>query len=381
MTRSIAGPGLSEARQDPAPARMAAGRLRVAAFPSLGALPRGCDALFDAAPPGDFQATRAWYEVVTADALPPGARPCFAVCLEDDRPRALLPLMMLDGGRLQGMSTPYTSRFQPLVPPETGPAALRGVGAALGRFCRRSATLRIDALDADWPGLAPLRQGFRDAGLLVQSFAHFGNWRESVAGLSWQAYLDARPGALRETVRRKTRRAERDGRITWDLVRSPDGLEPALAAYEAVYRRSWKEPEPFPRFNPGLMRRAAAEGVLRLGVLRVEGQPAAAQYWILHGGQAVVMKLAHDEAYKPLSPGTVLTAWMIRAMLERERVETLDFGRGDDPYKQLWAGLRRQHIGVVLVNPWRPAGTAAAARHLLARAWRAARPVARPQGG
>jgi len=44
-----------------------------------------------------------------------------------------------------------------------------------------------------------------------------------------------------------------------------------------------------------------------------------------------------------------------------------DFGRGDDPYKRLWAGQRRQRIGVVLANPRHPRGLAFLGRHALGR--------------
>ena len=85
------------------------------------------------------------------------------------------------------------------------------------------------------------------------------------------------------------------------------------------------------------------------------------------GGTASVLKLAHDEAARARSPGTVLTAAMIRGLLDRERVTELDFGRGDDGYKSLWAGQRRPRIGVVLVNPRRPAGLLTLGRHVLGR--------------
>ena len=49
----------------------------------------------------------------------------------------------------------------------------------------------------------------RQARLSVARFDHFGNWYEDVAGLDWPGYLARRPGALRETIRRRTRRAER----------------------------------------------------------------------------------------------------------------------------------------------------------------------------
>jgi CelD/BcsL family acetyltransferase involved in cellulose biosynthesis len=54
---------------------------------------------------------------------------------------------------------------------------------------------------------------------------------------------------------------------------------------------------------------------------------------------------------------------MIRHLLDDEHVDELDFGRGDDSYKQDWTGARRQRQGVLLANGWRLRGLAAIALH------------------
>ncbi len=163
-------------------------------------------------------------------------------------------------------------------------------------------------------------------------------------------------------------RAGRDASVTFDVITGGDRLDVGIAAYEAVYARSWKEPEPFPGFAAAIMRAAAAAGVLRLGLLRRDGMPVAAQYWTLVAGTATVHKLAHDAAARKISPGTVLTARMLRHLLEHDHVTALDFGRGDDAYKAGWTGRRRGRIGVLLCPPWHPAGTVALVRHLLGAA-------------
>jgi len=85
-----------------------------------------------------------------------------------------------------------------------------------------------------------------------------------------------------------------------------------------------------------------------------------------------VLKLAHDDAFRALSPGTVLTAHMIRLLLD-EGASTLDFGRGDDGYKASWAGLRRQRTGILLADPRRVGGVAALLHHDLGIVMRKAR--------
>ena len=328
----------------------------------MEALPAGVMPLFGTA--RSFFTTRAWWEIVLAHALPPTAVPRLMVIHAGGVPRALFPLLLDQAdGEHRSLTTPYSCLYAPLFAPDVTDRA--PLFAAFARACRVFPVTRLDTLDqASEPDIVA---GCRAAGLAVARFEHFGNWHEDVTGLDWPAYLARRPGALRETIRRRTRRAERLDGAVFKLFTDRNGLEDGIAAFETIYARSWKEPEPYPLINPAQIRAAASLGIMRLGVWWIGGTPAAAQFWIVEHGQATVLKLAHDEVFKPYSPGTVVTAWMIRHMIEREQVTALDFGRGDDPYKQDWAASRRQRIGLLLINPLRPRGTLTLARHAMGR--------------
>ena len=337
-------------------------------FHDLDALP---DAVAGVLGRDGFFSSPAWWRSVWAAGVSEGATPIFAWSGSEDS-GVLFALLRHGDGRIEALTNPYTCLYQPSAMPG---AALFAAGRALARLGRGGGTVRLDALVPEWPGLAPLLAGARAGGMIPLRFAHFGNWHQPSAGLDWRGYLAGRPGALRETVRRRLRDAERDASLTIEVLETPDAVEVGIGEYEAVYGRSWKEPEPYPRFNAELMRQTSHAGLLRLAVLRREGQAIAVQLWVVHDGVAAVLKLAHDEAFKPISPGTVLTAWMIRRLLEVERVDSIDFGRGDDPYKQLWTSERRQRIGVVLAAPWRPAGLGALLRHGAGRLRRVFKPA------
>ncbi|HEY8287637.1 MAG TPA: GNAT family N-acetyltransferase [Acetobacteraceae bacterium] len=339
---------------------------RIETFAALEALPADALALLDTQ--ATLFGSRRWWQVVQDHAMPEGSSPCFAVCRIDGRAVALFPLRIpAEPGSLDSLTTPYTCHYVPLLAPGLDGDTTQAAFAAFARFCRRWAVTRLDALDGDWHGMAPLARGARRAGLRLLRFDHFGNWHEDVAGLGWAGYLARRPGALRETVRRRLRRAEQVPDARFDVLRTPDEMAGGIAAYESVYARSWKEPEPFPRFNAALMRATAAAGTLRLGLWRIGDTPVAVQFWIVEHGQVTVLKLAHDEAFKAHSPGTVLTALMLRRLLDQEQVTAIDFGRGDDDYKQGWATERRQRVGLLLVNPWRVRGLAQLGRHTRGR--------------
>jgi hypothetical protein len=211
--------------------------------------------------------------------------------------------------------------------------------------------VRFDSLDSTSASLTPFLDGLSRPGRALLRYAHFGRWSEDVAGMSFEAYLAKRDGALREVVRRKgakLRRAE----ASFEIVPAND-IDRGIADYEAVYGRSWKEAEPFPTFQPLLMRKLADAGWLRLALCHMKGEPIAAQLWGITDGRATVLKLAHDMEFDSFSPGTVLTAFAIRTLIEHNDVTALDFGRGDDGYKRAWTTRRTPHIGVLWTSIWR----------------------------
>lgn len=337
-------------------------------FADLQDVPGDAAALF-AGPEFDLFSSRVWYRVVLTHGLPAGAVARFLVCRVDGRPAALLPMQILKRGEpFHSLTTPYSCTYRPLVAPGLDDVACREAFEAFACFCRCYATTRVDALAADEPALVTWMNAARAGGLTPCRFNHFGNWYERVDGRSWEEYLAARPSQLRETVRRKLRRTESDPDCSFEVVTGGDRLEPAVEAFERVYRQSWKQAEPFPYFSAALIRETAACGLLRLGLLRIGERTVAAQLWVVQTERAIVLKLAHDEAWKAASPGTVLTSLMVRRLIEEERVPEIDFGRGDDAYKRGWAQHRRQRVGVVLANPRHPRGITFLARHAIGRA-------------
>lgn len=332
---------------------------------SVGELGPEWDAVFAAG--ADGQSTRAWFAASAEAALPPDAEPQFLGFPDVDGPAALFPMLDTQDGIFRSLTTPYTCLYQPLLRPGLPPASVQAAMAGFARHCRRWPVTRLEALDPAWSGLGALRAGFAQARLLAREFSHFVNWRAPIEAGSWERYLQSRPGALRETIRRKGRAAERQADLRFEIARTGPGLVRLLAAYEQVYARSWKEPEPFPAFNSTLVRTLADTGELRMFVLWRADQPIAAQYWTVVAGSATVLKLAHDEAFKALSPGTVLTAFAIRHLIDTERIFDLDFGRGDDPYKRAWTGERRVRIGLLGLDPLSTKGLGMLARHDLGR--------------
>ena len=340
-------------------------------FTPAAALPPDALALIDSA--DSVFAGRAWWDLVEGHAMPSGAEAAYVAIRSAGTLTALVP-MVRNGGRLHSLTTPYSCEYTPLFAAGLGTSGRIAAMTAFARMCGPRGVVRLDALPAEWDGLADLEEGARHAGLRPIRFDHFGNWFEDVAGLDWSTYLLRRQGALRETIRRRLRRAEQRPDARFDLFTEPARIDAAAEAFESVYRRSWKDAEPFPSFNTARIRSMAAIGLLRLGVWSIGAEPVAVQLWVVKDGRAIVLKLAHDEAFKADSPGTVLTALMLRHLLDQEHVMQIDFGRGDDPYKQGWAARRRQRIGLLLANPRRLSGMAELTRHALGRLRDAARP-------
>ncbi len=294
------------------------------------------------------------------------------------------------GARLTALSNCYSPRYGPLLGAMSGgrggrPPPLRGAeaslaAASLGRQLRshpQGAVLSLQPMQAGSEELQLLHDGLRTAGYCTDLYHCFENWVLRCEGLRFETYWATRGSRLRNTERRARKRLEAEHGLHIEIVReSGPALERALQDFESVYQDSWKQAEASPEFIRELVRLLAADGRLRLGVLRLHDVAQAAQLWWVHEGVASIYKLAYRESAAQLGVGTVLSAALFRAALDSGEVRLIDYLNGSEPYKRDWVDECRMFVGLVGFDLRRPAAWAPALRHFGARWIKAAlRPV------
>jgi hypothetical protein len=187
--------------------------------------------------------------------------------------------------------------------------------------------------------------------------------------MSFDTYMQARPRQIQNTYSRKSKKFVSDPSAKLEIVTAPEDVERAMQAYQSVYMKSWKQPEPYPAFVPGWADTCARHGWLRLGIAWVNGVPIAAQFWFTMNRRAYIFKLAYDEDYSKLSAGTILTAHMMKHALDVDKVTEIDYLSGDDDYKRNWMTHRRERHGLLACNLLTLVGLAVGAREMAASVW------------
>lgn len=332
----------------------------------IAALPPDATALLQKqAQASGMQLSPAWFDNFCAQVRDDGVHTGFQCVARGGRTVAVLPIKRLADGTLASLSNYYTTLFAPALADAAGAPELLLALQALLRAHRPSA-IRLAPMDPKGRAYPLLQQAAKQAGLRCHAFFSFGNWYLPSAGLDWDTYWKGRTSGLRSTCKRMAKKFAADGG-TLELVTGGDRLDSAIEAYHTVYASSWKQAEPYAGFMPGLIRTCAANGWLRLGVARLNGQAVATQLWIVTPGRAEIYKVAYDEAYKAYSLGSLVTEMLMRHVLEHDRVDEVDFLAGDEKYKQQWMTERRERWGLIAYNPRTAAGLLGALKEAAAR--------------
>ncbi|MBB6425590.1 GNAT family N-acetyltransferase [Sphingopyxis sp. JAI128] len=263
---------------------------------------------------------------------------------------AFLPLRIDKPGHVAGLTNWYSFAIRPLYRGAADrEAALTGLFRSLRK---RAARLSLD----------PVRDEDREA--MEFALRAAGWWTKAVAAgdrhwldlgdMDHDGWWATRPGALRSTVQRKTKKGIVD-------IRLFTAFDPgSWADYERIYAASWKPEEGHPVLLRAFAEAEGAAGRLRMGIARIEGAPVAAQFWTVEDGTAFIHKLAHVEDSLKASPGTLLSAALFRHAIEIDEVRRVDFGTGNDAYKRDWMNRHDPLWRIEAFNPsriaaWGPA--------------------------
>lgn len=274
--------------------------------------------------------------------------PMVALAAAGDRRAALV--LTEANGRIEALRNWYSFTWRPL----GAPALLAAIARDLRRRTHRVTLWPVPDEDGSASRLAG---AFRAAGWSVAVEPCDNNHVLPVAGRSFAQYWEARPGAMRTTLKRKAKKVE---------VVIHDRFDPAAwAEYEAIYGESWKPEEGDPALLRAFAQAEGEAGRIRLGLAYAAGEAVAAQFWTVENGTAYIHKLAHRESAKPLSAGTTLSAALFERVIDVDKVSLVDFGTGDDPYKRDWMELDRPRYRIDCLDPRQPRAWPALAKRAL----------------
>jgi CelD/BcsL family acetyltransferase involved in cellulose biosynthesis len=165
---------------------------------------------------------------------------------------------------------------------------------------------------------------------------------------SWETYEEGLGTKRRRELRRRRRRLEELGRLTFEVRQDGQDLERLLDEGFSVEGSGWKDArgtairakQETRLFYREVARWSAQRGWLLLGFLRLDGQPLAFDYCLEYTGVHYLLKTGYDPAFRQLAPGTLLRYEMIRRA-HRTGLARYDFLGGDYPWKLEWTDRSR----------------------------------------
>lgn len=339
-------------------------------YTKLADLPATAGSFLDASSKGNFFFSLPWYSnferhILTSDgllraySLNTGGR--------NGDLSAFLPMRTAVIGnfgtrKLESLANYYSSLFGPSIDANSIDleSACAGLAKAIANDRPRWDQVALSPMAQNEPTFDAMKNGLENAGFKTEPYFSFGNWYMKTQGRSFDEYFSSLPSQLKNTIGRKRKQLETAKRGQFSIVTSTEGLDAAIEAYEKIYGSSWKIPEPYPHFIRGLIQTCASQGWLRVGVAHVDGEPAAAQIWIVYQGIANIYKLAYDERFSKTSVGSILTTQLMRHVMDIDKVHEVDYLTGDDAYKRDWMSHRRERWGIMAYNTRTPRGLALA---------------------
>jgi CelD/BcsL family acetyltransferase involved in cellulose biosynthesis len=164
--------------------------------------------------------------------------------------------------------------------------------------------------------------------------------------------------ARKKMLLRKLRGLEQAGSLEYAHLRSWASIEPVLqdfanthaARFSATGRVSSLASSERRHFLEDLARRFSDSGVVTLSVLKVNGQPAAWNYGFQFQGSWFWYQPTFDSRWEAHSPGYCLLAKIVIDACDREDLDRVDLGLGDEGYKERFGNAMRQTLYVTVTR-------------------------------
>jgi CelD/BcsL family acetyltransferase involved in cellulose biosynthesis len=194
------------------------------------------------------------------------------------------------------------------------------------------------------------------------------HWRADHAGVnvcpyidlrahSWESYLATLSHQVRKSIKRCLRSLPRDFEYQLRCVQTRDEAGPALNTLIDLHGKRWAgrgrseafQSDPVIAFHREFVESAAERGWLRLLIIDLNSQPAAALYGLHYGPAFSFYQSGFDPAFSKYSVGMAVMAVAIQTAIAEGSSE-YDFLHGNEEYKFHWTRQTRD-LGRIELHP------------------------------
>jgi CelD/BcsL family acetyltransferase involved in cellulose biosynthesis len=179
-----------------------------------------------------------------------------------------------------------------------------------------------------------------------------------LSGHTWDSYLAGLGQQHRYNFRRRHRNLAKQWRVSFEQAHTEPQRRTGMLALVALHRLCWSErggsgalhTDALVAFHDEFSRLALARGWLRLYLLTLDDEPAAAWYGFHHNGVFSFYQSGFDPRFSKHSVGLVTMGLAIKRAIE-EGARIYDFLLGDERYKFLWAHEERELVKLASYPP------------------------------
>ncbi len=270
-----------------------------------------------------------------------GAEPELVTVRRDGRLAGIAALQRR-GSVLESMTNWHTVEFDLLAEDET---SVRNLAAAIFEKAPRRASFAFMTEGESCVGV--LAAAASDARYRTLTRTLESSPYVRIEG-TWDAYQAGRDRHLVTETRRRRRRLEEQGSVTFELADGRERLDSLLAEGFPIEASGWKgergtaiQSRPETRsFYTDLARWAATRGALRLAFLRLNDRPLAFQFLIEDAQTLYFLKGGYETEFRKLAPGTLLIEEVLSYAFG-QGLQTYEFLGFPEPFKLEWTSLLR----------------------------------------
>jgi hypothetical protein len=152
--------------------------------------------------------------------------------------------------------------------------------------------------------------------------------------ISWEDGMGKMPAKVRKEFRRKTKRLEKLGKISFQIFTDTAEIEKHLDIFFKIHEQTWKGKEKNAEFYYRIARDFSQRNEFGMYCLSLNEVPIAYMFGIKYKNTLFGIKTTYDPSYYAFSPGYTLFYDILEHSFHEEEIERFDIGRGEERYKQ-----------------------------------------------